>query len=110
MKLTIDDFEWVERGFDTYYLMHKVYELAIAKITNFSGWTLQVSRVSTHHDPLISNGLDLEATKMVAMVHVNEKMREYENALNLRIKYGSVRERSENSGPQAVRAGVFRMD
>jgi hypothetical protein len=110
MKISIDDFEWVERGFDTYYLVHKVYDLTVAKITNFSGWTLHVSKVSTYADPLVSNGLDLEAAKMVAMVHVNEKLQEYENALNLRIKYGGIRKRSENSGPQAVRAGVFKMD
>jgi hypothetical protein len=101
--MTIDDFEWVERGFDEYALMHKTHELTLAVIHHFGGWKLLVLipvEGRTHIAETIDN---LETAKVIAAIHVNRNMGDYPDATLYRT-------RALRAGPRKIPKGVFKMD
>lgn len=109
--LTLDDFEWEERGFDVYVLIHKVKDFPIAQITNFNGWKLQVWKESTRDGPLIENGLDLDAAKMVATLYASKHMEKYSEHFNRDMRnFYPKRKRASEFRPEAVPKGVFKVD
>jgi len=108
--MTLDDFEWVERGFDNYLLMLKGYEFPVVHINNFNGWKVQVWKESTRDGPLMENALDLDAAKAVAMIYANKHMQEYEDAYKSLAYRGTLRKRAPEYRPEAVPAGVFKVD
>jgi hypothetical protein len=108
--MTLDDFEWVERGFDNYLLVHKKFEWSVAQVNNFNGWTVQVWKESKRDGPLMENALDLDAAKAVAMIYANKHMQEYEDAYKSLAYRGTLRKRAPEYQPEAVPTGVFKVD
>ena len=106
--MTIDDFEWVERGFDNYLLMLKGYEFPVAHINNFNGWKVQVWRESTRNGPLVVNALDLDAAKAVALIYANKHMEKYD--AHFKTRKPPFSKRAPEYRPEAVPKGVFKMD
>ena len=101
--MTIDDFEWVERGFDEYVLVHKTHELTIAAISNFSGWQVRVLKTTGGALHLGEHIDNLEAAKVIAAIHVNQNMEGYPNVSNYR-------PRTPKPRPEAFPKGVFKVD
>jgi len=101
--MTIDDFEWVEEGFDSYILVHKTREMTIAVIKNFSGWYIQALKPPRGVEKIAEYIDNLEAAKVIATIHVNQNMGRYPNA-------NTYRTRAIRAGPKKVPKGVFRMD
>jgi hypothetical protein len=99
--VTIDDFEWVEDGFDMWLLMHKQRELAVARIHSFKGWRVTVIGVYSLADPLIVESFD--AAKTIATITASNNMEKYHDARNYR-------QRALRAGPQKIPKGVFKMD
>lgn len=100
--MTIDDFEWVEEGFDSHILIHKTREMAIAVIKNFNGWYVQVLN-SPRAEQIAENIDNLETAKVIAAIHVNQHMGDYPNA-------NTYRTRAIPAGPKKIPAGVFKVD
>jgi hypothetical protein len=100
--MTIDDFEWLEKVFDEHILIHKRRELIIASITHFSGWYVRVLE-GTRYLNLAEHIDDLEAAKVIAMIHVNQNMEGYQDA-------NRYRTRPLKAGPQKIPRGVFKVD
>lgn len=104
--LSLDDFEWYEEGFDTWYLMHKVYSVTIASVRNFNGWHVAVLKDDCQHTPLHVDTLD--AAKAMARIIATQHMEFYHDSyFNGRT---SLRKRIKTDGPPAIRAGVFKVD
>lgn len=106
--MTLDDFEWVERGFDNYLLMLKGYEFPVAHINNFNGWKVQVWKESTRDGPLVENALDLDAAKAVALIYANKHMEKYD--AQFRTRKPPFSKRAPAYRPEAVSRGVFKVD
>lgn len=101
--MTIDDFEWVEEGFDNHILIHKTRELAVAVVKHFNGWYIQVQEAAPKRVLNIENIDNLEAAKTIATIHVNQNMEWYPNV-------NTYRRRAPNYRPGPVPKGVFKMD
>ena len=101
--MTIDDFEWVTRGFDEHILIHKKRELTIAAITHFNGWYIHVLKPPKGAEQIADAIDNLEAAKAIAVMHVNQYMEGYPNA-------NTYRTRAIPAGPQAFPEGVFKLD
>ena len=99
--MTIDDFEWVEHGFDTWYFQHKVRDFTVARLQSFNGWNVIVSGVYTTSDPLVVDSFD--AAKALATLTVANNMERIPDATNFR-------PRALRAGPKTIPAGVFQMD
>ena len=110
MKLTIDDFEWLEDGFDVHILIHKLKHFPIARISNFHGWTVNVWKANKATDPLIQNGLDLDTAKMVAVLHASQHMEEYSAHYNRNPTAYPKRKRAAGFRPETFPRGVFGVD
>lgn len=100
--MTIDDFEWLEKVFDQHILIHKRHDMIVASINHFSGWHVRVLE-GTQYPKLAEHIDDLEAAKVIAMIHVNQQMEGYPNA-------NRYRTRAVLAGPQKVPSGVFKVD
>lgn len=105
-RLSLDDFEWVEEGFDTWHLTHKDYAVPIAAIRNFNGWLLQVLFDASHKTPIEVDSFD--AAKSVAAIIANQYMEKYSEHF-----FGntprSLRKRIKRDGPPPFRSGVFKV-
>jgi len=101
--VTIDDFEWVEEGFDVHILVHKTREMPLAVIKHFNGWYIHVLKPPRGTEQIAEQVDNLEAAKTIAMIHVNQYMGDYPNV-------NTYRTRAVRSAPKEIPAGVFKMD
>lgn len=101
--MTIDDFEWLEKVFDEHILIHKSRDMVVATITHFSGWHVRVLEGDTRYTKLAEHIDDLEAAKVIAVIHVNQHMEGYPNA-------NRYRTRAVLAGPKKIPVGVFKVD
>lgn len=101
--MTLDDFEWVEDGFDYHILIHKTHELTVAVIKHFSGWYVHVLKPQMGTEVIAEHIDSLEAAKTITMIHVNQYMERYPNVNNYRT-------RTPKPRPQAFPKGVFKVD
>jgi hypothetical protein len=99
--MTIDDFEWVEEGFDTWFLVHKRRDMTIARLHSYNGWNVLVLGVYSRVDPLVVESFD--AAKAIATVVAITNMENFPNANNYRT-------RALRAGPRKIPKGVFKMD
>lgn len=106
--MTLDDFEWVEEGFDRHVLTHKTIEMAIASVSHYNGWRVSVWKATRDGSAIAEDGLDLDAGKAIAMLYANQHMKEYEDVV--RKTNGFKRRRVKTYRPEEVPAGVFKMD
>lgn len=72
----IDEYEWVEKEFDRWYLMHKQRDHAIALVQHFAGWTVQIE----DEDVLPMKVDSLEAAKAIAMINATQNFERFNNA------------------------------
>ena len=72
----IEEYEWVEEGFDQWYLKHKQRDYAIARVIHFNGWTVQLADEA----PLPMNVDSLEAAKTIAMINATTDFERFKNA------------------------------
>lgn len=100
--MTIDDFEWVEEGFDVYILIHKTREFTAAVIKNFNGWYIQVNTYPRGAEQVAEHIDNLEAAKAIAAIHVNQYMEGYPNVKIYRT-------RAIPAVPKKVPKGVFKV-
>ena len=99
--MTIDDFEWEMYAFDTWYLMHKTYHHAIARVNHFNnGWHIVINDVSKTGDSLVVDSLD--AAKVIAAISAAPHIKRMPNVKSLRKRFIY-----SPSGP--VRRGVFKV-
>ena len=101
--MTIDDFEWVEDGFDNHILIHKTRELTIAAVKHFNGWYISVLKAPKGAEQIADAIDNLEAAKVIAVMHVNQYMERYPDVKNYRT-------RAIPAGPKAIPEGVFKLD
>jgi hypothetical protein len=101
--MTIDDFEWVEKGFDEHILIHKTRELTVAVVNHFNGWYIKVLKAQGGVILPAEHIDNLEAAKVIAMIHVNQNMEGYPNV-------NTYRTRALRAGPQKIPRGVFKVD
>jgi hypothetical protein len=106
--MTIDDFEWVENGFDDYTLTHKRVNFKVARVVHFGGWWVHVSGESTTSEPIVKHIEDLEAAKAVAMLYANKHMEKYDEYM--RTRRPPDRRKTQEFRPEAVPKGVFKVD
>ena len=106
-RLSLDDFEWVETGFDRHDFTHKDRDFTIACITHYNGWHVRVLFDETSQryssDPLIVDTLD--AAKAVVAIIANQHMETYHE----RYKDYAFRKRIKRDGPPPLRSGVFKV-
>ena len=101
--MTLDDFEWVEDGFDVHILIHKTHELTVAVVKHFNGWYIHVLKPPKGAEQIAELVDNLEAAKTIATIHVNQNMEGYPNA-------NTYRPRAIPAGPKAFPKGVFKLD
>ena len=101
--MTIDDFEWVEDGFDVHILIHKTREMTIAVVKHFNGWYIHVLKPPRGTEQIAEYVDNLEAAKTIAMIHVIQNMEGYPNA-------NTYRTRALRAGPKKIPRGVFKVD
>jgi len=101
--MTIDDFEWVEDGFDVHILIHKTREMTIAVVKHFNGWYIHVLKPPRGTEQIAEHIDNLEAAKTIAMIHVIQNMEGYPNA-------NTYRTRAIPAGLQKIPRGVFEVD
>jgi len=99
--MTIDDFEWVEEGFDTWFLVHKQREMTIARLQAFNGWNVIVRNVYSSNNPLVVESFD--AAKAIATITAINNMENFPDANNYRT-------RAISAGPKKIPRGVFKVD
>jgi hypothetical protein len=103
-RLSLDDFEWVEKGFDRWFLMRKKKDYWIAEIQNFNGWRLYV-RHETSKDADRPHLDTLDAAQALACILAAQHLERYQHELqNYRIP-----DRVERDGPPGFRTGVFKV-
>lgn len=100
--MTLDDFEWVEEGFDVYILAHKTREFTAAVIKNFNGWYIHVNTYPKGAEQVAEHIDTLEAAKVIAAIHVNQHMGDYPNV-------NTYRTRAIPAGPKKIPKGVFKV-
>lgn len=106
MSLSLDDFEWVEEGFDSWHLTHQSYSVTIAAVHNFNGWLVKVLDDPSMKDPLHVDTLD--AAKALAQIIATQYMEKYSEQYfgpNPR----SLRKRVKTDGPPSIRSRVFKV-
>jgi hypothetical protein len=101
--MTLDDFEWVEEGFDNHLLVHKTHDMTIAAIKNFNGWYIHALKAPRGVEQIAEHIDNLEAAKVIATIYVNQNMKGYPDVL-------SYRARTPNPKFKKVPAGVFKVD
>jgi hypothetical protein len=101
--MTIDDFEWVEEGFDSHILVHKTREMTLAAIKNFNGWYIHALKPPRGVETIAEHIDNFEAAKVIAMLYVNQNMKGYPNA-------NTYRTRALRAGPKKIPRGVFKVD
>jgi hypothetical protein len=101
--MTIDDFEWVEEGFDTWYLMHKTREMTLAAVKHFNGWYIHVLKPLRGTEQIAEQVDNLEAAKAIAMIHVSPNIGDYPDA-------NTYRKRALRAAPKKIPRGVFKVD
>ena len=106
MSLSLDDFEWVEEGFDSWHLMHRTYSVTIASVVNFNGWHVKVLNDPSMKDPLHIDSLD--AAKALAQIIATPYMEQYSERYFGNIPR-SLRKRIKEDGPPPLRRGVFKV-
>jgi hypothetical protein len=99
--MTIDDFEWVEEGFDAWLLVHKQRDLTIAKLYSFNGWNVMVLKVYSRNNPLVVESFD--AAKAIATITAINNMENFPNADNYS-------KRASEYRPEKIPRGVFKVD
>ncbi len=99
--MTIDDFEWVEEGFDTWFLVHKQREMTIARLQAFNGWNVIVLKVHSFDNPLVVESFD--AAKTIATITAINNMENFPDANNYSKRIARHR-------PQKIPRGVFKVD
>jgi hypothetical protein len=72
----IEEYEWVEKNFDSWYLTHKQRDYSIARVGHFGGWTVQLAE----EDPLPMKVNSLEAAKTIAMINAVANFERFNNA------------------------------
>ena len=72
----IEEYEWVEVGFDDWRLTHKQREVAIARVAHWGGWTVQIQG----EDPLPMKVDSLDAAKTIAMINATANFERFNNA------------------------------
>jgi hypothetical protein len=72
----IDEYEWVEKEFDHWYLLHKQRDYAIARVWNFNGWMVQI----VEQDPLPMTVDSFDAAKAIAMINATQNFERFPNA------------------------------
>jgi hypothetical protein len=102
--LSLDDFEWVEAGFDNWSLMHKTRNFTIALINNFNGWHVQVLFDASQKAPLHVDSLD--AAKALAQMTAAPNMEQYHEYMRSR----AYSRRIKKDGPPSFRSRVFQVD
>jgi hypothetical protein len=100
--MTIDDFEWVERGFDDFVLIHKTHELSVASLTYFNGWRVVVLTPKKGIEQTAEFIDNFETAKVIAAIHVNRNMEGYPDGTNYR-------KRAAKRRPEEIPEGVFKM-
>jgi hypothetical protein len=98
--MTVDDFEWVELNFDNWYLLHKKYLYACARVTPYHGWVVVVDKQAIGGPALVVDSLD--AAKTIAAMLAAQHMEDFPDASNYS-------KRTPDALPQAVPRGVFKM-
>jgi hypothetical protein len=95
----IEEYEWVEDGFDQWYLKHKQREVAIARLKHFAGWTVQIQG----EDPLPMKVDSFDAAKTIAMINVAANFERFNNAYHYP-------RRTPKPSPEEIRKRVRKMD
>lgn len=98
----IEDFEWREQGFDVFHFTHKARHMTLARISHFNGWQVNVYKANKSGTSLAEGIDNLEAAKVIAMVHINIHFEEYEDASRYRARAAKRR-------PGEVPTGVFKL-
>jgi hypothetical protein len=101
--MTVDDFEWVEEGFDVHILVHKTREMTIAVVKHFNGWYIHALKPQRGTEQIAEHIENLEAAKAIAAIYVNQYMGDYPNVNNYRT-------RAIPAGPKKIPRGVFKVD
>lgn len=100
-RLSLDDFEWLEHGFDKWDLMHKTHEFTIAVLRGFNGWHVQVLFDPSQRDPIHVDTFD--AAQAIAQITAAQYMEKYHEQFSKR----SYSRRVKTAGPPPFRPGVF---
>jgi len=95
----IDEYEWVEKEFDQWYLLHKQRDHAIARVVHFNGWSVQIE--GEHAMPMKVDSF--EAAKTIAMINAVANFERFKNA------YLFPR-RIPKPTPEEIRKRVSKMD
>lgn len=72
----IEEYEWVEKEFDQWYLTHKQRDHAIARVCHWGGWTVQIEG----EDVMPMKVDSLEAAKAIAMINAVSNFESFNNA------------------------------
>lgn len=72
----IEEYEWVEMDFDSWYLMHKQRDFSIARLNHFGGWRVQLYG----EDALVMKVDSLDAAKTIAMINATTNFERFPNA------------------------------
>jgi len=99
--MTVDDFEWVETLFDNWYLIHKKYMYACAKVSPYHGWVVVVEGQSTGDPSIVVDSLD--AAKAIAAMVAAQHMEDYPDVSNYS-------KRTATELPKKIPRGVFKME
>jgi hypothetical protein len=100
--MTLDDFEWVEDGFDVHLLVHKEREMTIAAIKNFKGWYIQVLKSPRSTEEIAEHVDNLETAKVIAAINVNQYMGDYPNV-------NTYRKRAIPAAPKTISERIFKV-
>lgn len=103
-RLSLDDFEWVEEGFDKWNLVHKTHEFKIAVLNTFNGWHVQVLYDESQRNPIHVDSFD--AAQAIAQITAVQYMEEYHEQFRAR----SFSRRVKKDGPPGFRTGVFKVE
>ena len=95
----IEEYEWVEDGFDNWILKHKQRDVAIARTWHFNGWRVQLA----DENPLQLIVDSFEAAKTIAMINATQNFERFRNA------YLFPR-RIPKPTPEEIRKRVSKMD
>ena len=95
----IDEYEWVEKEFDRWYLTHKRCQHDIALVQHFAGWTVQLKG----EDVLPMKVDSLEAAKAIAMINATQNFERFKNAY-------LYPPRTPKPTPEDIRKRVSKMD
>jgi hypothetical protein len=69
--MTLDDFEWVEWGFDNWHFMHKTHQLTAAKVYPHNGWNVVVTGMKPDEEIVVES---FDAAKTIATILAAQQM------------------------------------